>query len=272
MMNAVDVARRLEMPEAFMTVLEALPQTRIDFCKLFREQPLEEFVESVRKEACELDVEQWTLLGAIYLQLAAETYEVYLAQGIAEQIYWDTMSDLKIWAQNCYHTFGVWGIAEYGWLTNHINRELFRLGRLQFQPIILSETITCQSGNVETGTRVLNIHIPQGEPLLYEACRDAYERARDFFKDQTIKFVCDSWLLDPIYQKLLSETSNIVKFQRDFEIYERNDTSRQAEERIFGALKENPEEYIGETSLQRKAAAHLKAGGRLGSAKGIIYK
>lgn len=271
-MNYEEVAKRLGMDGEFIAQIKVVSRSTIDFCKRFREIPLEDFVKEVKQEAGALQVDDRTLLGGIYLQLAAIAYAAYQKQGIDEAVYWDTMSDLRIWAENCHKAYKVWGIAEYGWLQHHVKLELFRLGRLQFQPMILEEPIISSKGGVEQGTCVLNVHIPQGEPLKDEACQAAYRQAQVFFKDEAIKFVCHSWLLNPVYQALLPAESNIVKFQNTYEIYEMDGESRQAEERIFGCLKDDPGAYLAETTLQKIAVKHLEEGKKLGAAKGIIYE
>lgn len=66
---------------------------------------------------------------AVILKLAVDVKEKYDKAGIDEKIYYDTMSDIKIWCEKT----GNKGIKEYMWLQNHLKFELFRLGRLQFQ-------------------------------------------------------------------------------------------------------------------------------------------
>ncbi len=66
---------------------------------------------------------------AVILQCAIKVKEKYSECGISDEIYYATMSDIKIWCENC----GNKGLHNYGWLKNHLWFELFRLGRLQFQ-------------------------------------------------------------------------------------------------------------------------------------------
>ena len=66
---------------------------------------------------------------AVILNLAVQVKERYINLGIDEEIYYDTMSDIRIW---CQHN-GNKGLKNYRWLKNHVSFELFRIGRLQFQ-------------------------------------------------------------------------------------------------------------------------------------------
>ncbi|MNO50163.1 hypothetical protein D3C76_405320 [compost metagenome] len=82
-------------------------------------------------------------------------------------------------------------------------------------------------------------------------------------------FICHSWLLDPELKKILGPESNIIQFQSQFNIYEVDKSSKEAEERIFNKLSATPQEYEENTHLQRSAKAFLIAGGKLGSGYGI---
>ena len=66
---------------------------------------------------------------AVILECAMRARVEYEKAGIDEKIYYDTMSDIKIWCENN----GNRGLKNYGWLSNHVRLELFRIGRLQFQ-------------------------------------------------------------------------------------------------------------------------------------------
>lgn len=82
-------------------------------------------------------------------------------------------------------------------------------------------------------------------------------------------FICHSWLLDPELSQILNPESNILQFQSQFNIYEVDKSSKEAEERIFNKLNESPHDYEENTRLQRNAKNFLIAGGKLGSGYGI---
>ena len=83
-------------------------------------------------------------------------------------------------------------------------------------------------------------------------------------------YVCDSWLLEPELRTLLKEGSNILEFQKWFEIVSIDKNCRQAEERIFRKVQDNPADYSEETSLQKAAKRYLMDGGQLGCGIGIL--
>lgn len=206
----------------------------------------------------------------LYIELARNIYDEYVKKGIEDKVYFDTMSDIAVWADNCKRTFGIWGINEYEWLTRHLEMKLFKLGRLQFELIIFDKTVSVGDLTVTAGQKVLNVHIQQGELLIYEECKASYEQARAFFKNVHCIFVCHSWLLNPALKELLPKSSNIIQFQEDYFVFEIDENDRQCEDRLFGTFLVNPEDYPKETSLQRKAVEYLKNGKKLGIGYGVF--
>lgn len=204
-----------------------------------------------------------------FVRLAVDAYEEYKLREIADSVYWDTFSDIAIWCRTCERNFGESGINEYGWLKEHVQLRLFKLGRLQFQPIALDSSIAAEDRVLPEGQLVLNVHIPEGEPLDEQRVEQSFEQARAFFRGIPPIFVCRSWLLDPKLTHILKPESNIIAFQKQFHIYECDDSIRQAEERIFNQLQDDASLYSEQTSLQRSAKAYLLAGHKLGCGSGI---
>lgn len=206
----------------------------------------------------------------LYLRFACDAYEEYSIRGISDDIYFDTFSDITVWCENCFRDIGEYGIKEYNWLWNHLELRLFRLGRLQFEPIVFDRTLTVNGKVVAKDDLVLNVHIPQGEPLNYEACCNSLKWAERFFRGVPPIFVCHSWLLYPGLKEILKPDSNIIQFQNMFTVYETDENDRQAEERIFINLSDKPDTYPENTGLQRNAKAYLISGKKLGVGLGII--
>ena len=136
---------------------------------------------------------------------------------------------------------------------------LFRLGRLQFQPVPHGKEIA------------LNVHVAQGEPLDYDAVRDSYDQAYAFFRGITNLYCCESWLLAPELREILPETSNIIRFQKDYTITEYRPDDRQCEERVFVRLQDNPADYPANTRLQKGVRDYLLSGKTVGAASGFFH-
>ena len=209
------------------------------------------------------------LLMYLFLRFAVDAYDEYKLRGIEDQVYWDTFSDLSIWCENCRRAHGEYGLEEYHWLQEHVQLRLFRLGRLQFQPYAVDRELAVDGVKVLRGQIVLNVHIPEGEPLNLQGVRSSFEQATAFFRGVSPIFICHSWLLDPKLADLLPAGSNILAFQQQFHILESDDRARQAEERVFGQVSDDPSVYVERTSLQRSLKAYLMGGGKLGSGFGI---
>ena len=81
--------------------------------------------------------------------------------------------------------------------------------------------------HIARGEAVINIHIPSGDPLDPERCRQSVRDALPFFRrhfpDWPIAnakaMLCGTWLLYPDFQKILPQGSNIVGFQKLFLLY-----------------------------------------------------
>ena len=205
----------------------------------------------------------------LFIRFAVDLYEEYKLRGIDDSVYYDTFSDIQIWCMECQRQFGEYGIEEYGWLKEHVRLQLFRLGRLQFQPYPMKCDVIVDGKKISKNQIVLNVHIPAGEPLDNNKVEESFALARRFFRGVAPVFICHTWMLEPKLAHILKPESNIMQFQSHFYIYQLDPESRQAEERIFQTVSSNYSEYPETTGLQRSAKHYLLAGHRLGSAYGI---
>lgn len=223
-------------------------------------------------------VKEWKETGGcfgwaleFYLKLALDTFEEYQKNGYAEEMFDQTFYDITIWCSECYRKHGVYGVDELLWLGKSVKMELFRLGRLQFEPMQIKRDIKGNGQEILAGTKGLNVHIPAGEPLVYEECLKSFERASDFFGEEYRVFVCESWLLSPHLKEILPETSNIIRFQELFCVTEVGYAYPQAEQRIFGKIFSDKRQYPENTALQRKAKEYVLTGRDLGIGTGYRF-
>ncbi|MBR2045049.1 MAG: hypothetical protein IJ958_02810, partial [Agathobacter sp.] len=117
---------------------------------------------------------------------------------------------------------------------------------------------------IPEGTSVINIHIPQGEPLIWSECEKSIQQAQRIWGDE-IPYVCHSWLLYPDLKEILSEKSNIREFSKHFHVLQIDFKEREAEWRIFGKVLKNISEYPEKTNLQKSAKEYLLRGKCLGN-------
>lgn len=150
-----------------------------------------------------------------FLYLCEQVHRKASALGIPETVITDTLKDIVIWTENHTRRTGGLFLGELSWLSLHMRLQLFRLGRLQFCMGHAFRAIP--EVNVDEGDPVLEIHIPRGSKLEFEACEASIAQARGFFARFFPEFsykcmTCWSWLLDDSLRNYLPENSNIVRF------------------------------------------------------------
>lgn len=206
---------------------------------------------------------------ALYVRLAGLIRPAYGCWGIPDDIFRQTFSDIALWERDYTGRTGVHGLDHLPWLSNHVRMQLFRLGSLQFQTGVSLREDARRASRFQGGELALFVHIPKGTDLSAGAVRDSFCRALDFWGCNEAVLFCDSWLLGPELRNVLKPGSRILSFADEFSMVSADGLCRQAEERIFGVVRENPAEYPqGGSSLCRAARAYLMAGGRLSSAIG----
>ncbi|MDE6471136.1 MAG: acyltransferase domain-containing protein [Eubacterium sp.] len=211
---------------------------------------------------------------AVMLECTEKMRNTYKTLGIDDRIFLDTVDDIRIWCENN----GNKGLKNYNWIKNHISCELFKIGRLQYQ------LCTCKSRMLkydllpfDYGEKVIYVHIPQGEKLIYADCVKSLKMAKVFFEkyfpDYNYRFFfCESWLLYDENFQFMQPSSNILQFSSLFDVAYSCDMDAQAIERIFGKRCFDKKKYPENTALQRNAKAYILNGGKLGVGIGVIDK
>jgi len=207
---------------------------------------------------------------SFYTRLALDLHPIYQLKEISDAVYYDTFSDIAIWADEHKKRTGECGLSETRWLIYHLYLKLFRLGRLQFQSDTLLEKICIEGSTYPAGTICLQVHIPKGEPLAKELCEASYQSAYRFFRGFEPLFLCHSWLLSPALFNLLQPESNILNFASRYSIVKQFPEDRSAEERVFGKIEKNPKAYTCTTYLQKRMREYLIQGGRIPAALGVF--
>ncbi len=212
----------------------------------------------------------------MYLYFCEELSEKYRERGIPEQILKDSLYDLVLWSKVHYALRGYLDAAEPKWLQLTLNFKLFRLGRLQYCPS--QAYMDIPAIGVKKGDPIMEVHIPEGEPLDAKRCEESFALAEQFFKTyfpevSYICYTCHSWLLDETLQKILKPESNIIKFGKMF-------TPAHAEESYallkyifdWDAGKENIESYQTPNSFSEKIKQSVLAGEKFYEVLGYIVR
>ena len=202
------------------------------------------------------------------------TYPKYQKAVISDEIYFETMKDIAVWCENNNNK----GLKNLPWIKNHLNFELFKLGRLQFQFYKCNNKLLDYSlFPFDYGGKVIYVHIPQGEKLVYAECVNSLKNAKCFFGEYFPNydfdyFFCESWLLYGENWQFMNSSSNILQFSTLFDLVYSFDDDRQAIERIFGKRQLIKSKYQENTALQRSAKRFMQNGGKLGEGIGILFK
>lgn len=221
------------------------------------------------------------------------TYDRYIRMGLSEQSFYDTMSDIKIWGEDYRaHHNGEVGLTEINWLHLHIDCEIFKFGRLQYQisRYYFEKSSEIGGNTVKFGDKCYNIHIPRGAKLDSVSCKKsitlAVDTLGDIFKDIPTGFMmCHSWLLSPQNQKFTTKDSNISKFAQMFKVVGESEEASQhfrwifdinEDEKVFAKNKKKTGNYYDlskfspKTRLQSSAKDYIMSGGILTVAKGLL--
>lgn len=202
------------------------------------------------------------------------TYPKYQKAVISDEIYFETMKDIAVWCENNNNK----GLKNLPWIKNHLNFELFKLGRLQFQIYKCdNRTLNYDLLPFNFGENLIYVHIPQGEKLVYAECVNSLENAKSFFGEYFPNydfdyFFCESWLLYGENWQFMNSSSNILQFSTLFDLVYSVEDDGQAIERIFGKRKIIKSKYEEKTTLQRNAKRFMQNGGKLGVGIGILFK
>ena len=178
-MTAKELAARLSLPGSLQQQVFSIPISPA------QEQEWNElFLRD--QEAFELRLHRHPtpelLALALYLRWAVATYRRYLTLGIPEAVFWDTFQDFALWSEECMRVTGQPGLIEWGWNALLLHMELFRLGRLEYQPHTLQQDIVFGEVSLAAGTPILEVHIPAGAPFCQRELSASLCSAGPFFE------------------------------------------------------------------------------------------
>jgi hypothetical protein len=209
----------------------------------------------------------------VYVFVAARPHvqAFHRRRGIPDDVSRLTLADLGRNMAVHRRRYATGGLDLMFWLMAHFRGVIYQLGRLQFQRAKLGT----RTGNAVAaaglahgpGSPVLEVHIPEFfGPLSPQACDESFARARQFFPrhfpEETYSVAaCHSWLLDKQLTEYLPEDTNIIKFQRRFQLAYRPDPHDEDIQRfVFGRDGTDLDQLPRRTTLERAVIDHLKAG------------
>ncbi len=247
---------------------------------LVKNKNFDKFKEKTNALSEETGVHCFTLNLVLLLACAETLLRRYKKAGIDEEIFWDSMIDLKVKMIECDENYNIWGTFVEGWFMGFFEMRRFKVGRFEYD---LSDfgcsEFTINGETIKEDEFCLGMHIPSHcGSLSMDVRLDSYKKAYKFFRDKFgskkyMYIVCGSWLLYPDNDKILPANSNTVDFLYDFEplnVTTKYDFDDQW--RVFGVQYDNKpvSELPRNTSMQRAFAEWMEKGGKTGSAYSVL--
>ena len=201
-----------------------------------------------------------------YLIGVSRVYDRYQEKGISDEIFTETFKCFTRFIEECKVKTGQYAFDRAFWTYRQASMVLFRIGELEYELV------------EEKGKKEISVHIPSDAKMSDADIDESLKKAEDFFATYypeyaESEYICDSWLLSPKLKELLSEESNIIRFQNRFEITSEDKEAKDIFEWLFKTSEDADVATLPEdTSLQRKAKALLLQGDNIGIAVGVMKK
>lgn len=261
-MNSADLRVKIGIPERIIPALQGKTAAVQNYSDLILQltdpDRAEEAYEALAKQLGDDDM----AMLACQLEAAAICCDRYMALGVSEQLMVDTM---KCFARFLGETKTMTGVDKFDrewWTWRQISGRLFRIGELEYERL--------------PETKEISLHIPSDAVFTPENVDVSLAEAKAFFRRffpeyADSDYVCHSWLLAPKLQELLPESSNIVQFQKRFQISHVEPDNRDYIGWLFRVKFDTPVEDLPEhTTLQKKTKQLILSGGNIGEAGGKI--
>ncbi|MGL1890508.1 MAG: acyltransferase domain-containing protein [Spirochaetaceae bacterium] len=217
-------------------------------------------------------------INFIFLAVASERLkDEYMNRGYGEQLFWDSIIDLKYKAKECQVRKDVLGIIRMSWYSRLFRLNIVTIGRLQYERNVYPKDLYVKKGvSVKKGDVVYSVHIPSSGPLTeelrYESYKKAYEILVGASDSSHLICICDTWLLYEENRKIFPASLNTVRFMDDWDIIEnRKDVEFSDAWRLFGVpYTGDPKHLPQHTAMQKYMVKWLKQGGSAGLGFGIL--
>lgn len=263
-MNAVELCALIDLPAEVTREVEQYLKTRsrvIDAplkAQLLGRSTWDGAVKQIG-ERIGADEHGFYILAELLL-VACGTYELYRERGIAKEIFVRTMAFCTRFIKRHRALYGEYVFEWAWWLPRQLSMQEFRVKELEFEL-------------VDGGRKSVSVHIPSDADLRPVRLKETFDAFRRFLKAyypdwMSAEWYCESWLLSPALFSLLDEGSNILFFNRLFEVEFVDWESTAVLDWVFPGRRVAPSDLAEETSLQRRMKKFLLEGGKVGWAKG----
>lgn len=243
------------------------------------EAPVSEILDKIAAISKKHGVNEYSLDLLFVINGLPYMHERFREKGLSDEVFYETMDDIRCKVNECIECKGVIGTFVAGWDDRFFRASCFGFGRFQYEEAVYGDgdfTLSCGK-TVRKGDKFINMHIPsRGIPLTDEirlaSYRAAYPYFAPLFDDGIVIFGCHSWLLYGKHLEFLPEHMNIRKFVRDFELVYSVETEEFGDIwRVFGRYAGLPyEELPRDTALRKAYAEWLCSGHKSGVGLGLF--
>ncbi|MBQ5362834.1 MAG: DUF5596 domain-containing protein [Clostridia bacterium] len=234
----------------------------------------------IKQAAKQFGKNEYSLDLLLIVNSLPRLYEKYQENGISDEIFYESMDDIRCKVNECVENKGVVGTFVADWYDRFFKLTCFGYGRFQYEVMTYEgEDFTLSCGKVfKAGDKYVNMHIPsRGISLTDEVRLDSYRKAyphfAPLFEDGIVIFGCSSWLLYPRHREFLPAGMNLLKFMGDFEMVSGKETPDDFHDRwrVFGRYTDLPDAQLPkDTTLRRAYAEWLQAGNPTGRGFGVF--
>lgn len=248
-------------------------------CILYKQtRRMEDIIEMREELSAKSGVHIYTIHSMIVILSSEWLFKEYKEKGYSEELFWNSMSDLKCKLVECYQKYKIWGTCVNSWYDGFFKMNIFKLGRLEFERITYSGTDSQKIEDfvLNPGDIVYSVHIPSSGPMPRELRMDSYKKAYAFFEkergNKPLFLYCRSWLLYEKNREIFPPHLNMVDFLNDWKIIESTALDEYIScARLFGCdYSGKPEELPADTTPRRAMIEWLKKGNKPGFGVGVM--
>lgn len=190
------------------------------------------------------------------------SYPKYKEMKISDEIFIETMKFITRFLYWHYEYYGEYKFTQGPWFPRMFSCIEFRVGCLEYE-------------FVEGETREIAMHIPSDAKFDRESVLDSlmeFAKFRNtYFPEwQGVTFTCETWMLAPAMEEILTETSNVLAYKHMFELDEIDPEATWYMGFVFPGHTGEYETLPEKTSLHKKIKAMLLSGKKVGVAKGHL--
>lgn len=163
------------------------------------------------------------------------------------------------------------------WGSLFMKGHLIQIGRLQYEFGV--KNLDKLDKYFKEKHQYIYIHIPRGEKLTEKDVDDSLSLVNQYIKtyypeleNEKLAYYTQTWLLSPEVKEILPENSNIIKFQKKFNIIEQKENMDDFLKFVFGVVLETVDYHNlpEKTTLQKELKKKLLNGDNLHLGSGFL--